>query len=142
MAGRTLLPPRRSVTLMLLRATGMASPWRVDPGKGPPQVIRFGPYDLNPETGELWKQGIRIRLQPKPLRILCTLIEKPGVIVTREELCRRLWPEGTFVDFESGLNTAVNRLRLALTDSAEQPRYIETLSRTGYRFIAPVTALS
>src|SRR5262249_9028382 len=84
----------------------------------------------------------RVRLQPKPTRVLCALVEKPGAIVTREDLCRRLWPDGTFVDFESGVNTAVNRLRLALNDSAEQPRYIETMSRTGYRFIAPVTLLT
>ena len=76
-----------------------------------------------------------------PFRILCTLVENPGTIVTRDDLRRRLWPEGTFVDFERGLNTAVNRLRLALGDSADQPRYIETVARTGYRFIAPVMPL-
>src|ERR1051325_3568670 len=110
----------------------MASPSQVNSGNGSQPLIRFGPFDFNPETGELWKQGIRIRLQPKPLRILCALLENPGAIITREELCRRLWPEGVFVDFESGVNTAVNRLRIALSDSAEQPRYIETLARVGY----------
>jgi DNA-binding winged helix-turn-helix (wHTH) protein len=102
-----------------------------------PHVVRFGPFELSLETGELRRQGIRIRLQPKPLAILRALLENPGTIVTREELRRRLWPEDTFVDFESGVNTAVNRLRIALGDSAENPRYIETLSRAGYRFIAP-----
>jgi DNA-binding winged helix-turn-helix (wHTH) protein len=105
-------------------------------------MIRFGPFELHPETGELLKQGIRIRLQPQPFRILCMLLENPGAVVTREELSKRLWPADTFVDFERGVNTAVNRLRLALGDSAEQPRYIETLSRTGYRFIAPVLPIT
>src|SRR5437764_14698717 len=101
-------------------------------------AIQFGPFELNPNTGELRKQGIRLRLQPKPLQILYTLLEKPGMVVTREELKARLWPEDTFVDFESGVNTAVNRLRIAVGDSAEHPRYVETVSRLGYRFIAPI----
>src|SRR5262249_22466212 len=86
-------------------------------------------------AGELRKHGTRIRLQPKPMQVLCALLERPGEIVTRDELKARLWPDDTFVDFESGLNTAVNRLRLALGDSAEHPRYIETEARSGYRFI-------
>jgi DNA-binding winged helix-turn-helix (wHTH) protein len=102
-------------------------------------VLRFGPFELNLETRELRKQGIRIRLQPKPLAILRTLLENPGGIVTRDELRARLWPEDTFVDFENGVNTAVNRLRHALGDSADNPRYIETMSRAGYRFIASVS---
>jgi DNA-binding winged helix-turn-helix (wHTH) protein len=89
------------------------------------------------KDGELRKQGTRIRLQPKPLQVLCALLERPGELVTRDELKSRLWPNDTFVDFESGLNTAVNRLRIALGDSAEHPRYIETEARSGYRFIAP-----
>src|SRR5215510_13080490 len=107
-----------------------------------PRVVRFGPFELDPVTGELRKQGIRIRLQPKPLEILRALVENPGAVVTRDELRARLWPEDTFVDFESGVNTAVNRLRIALGDSAEHPRYIETMSRAGYRFIAPLTLLN
>jgi DNA-binding winged helix-turn-helix (wHTH) protein/WD40 repeat protein len=103
------------------------------------QFIRFGVFELETDSGELRKQGIRIRLQAKPLQILRALLEEPAAVVTREELRRRLWPEDTFVDFERGLNTAVNRLRLALNDSAENPRYIETVARTGYRFIAPAT---
>src|SRR5215831_4395593 len=101
-------------------------------------LVQFGSFELNRSAGELRKQGTRIRLQPKPLQILCALLERPGEIVTREELKSRLWPDDTFVDFESGLNTAVNRLRIALGDSAESPRYIETEARSGYRFIAPV----
>jgi DNA-binding winged helix-turn-helix (wHTH) protein len=108
------------------------------PPKRPSSIIQFGAFELNRGTGELRKQGTRIRLQPKPMQILCTLLERPGEIVTRDELKSRLWRDDTFVDFESGLNTAVNRLRIALGDSAEYPRYIETSSRCGYRFIASV----
>jgi DNA-binding winged helix-turn-helix (wHTH) protein/Tol biopolymer transport system component len=98
-------------------------------------VVQFGVFELNRRAGELRKHGNRIRLQPKSMQILCALLERPGEIVTRVELKARLWPDDTFVDFESGLNTAVNRLRLALGDSAEHPRYIETEARAGYRFI-------
>src|SRR5882724_2435549 len=104
------------------------------------RIVRFGLFELNLATGELRKQGIRIRLQPQPLQLLTALLENPGAIVTREELQTKLWHADTFVDFQSGLNTAVNRLRLALGDSAENPRYVETLSRSGYRFIAAVTS--
>ena len=103
-------------------------------------VVQFGLFELNWRARELHKHGTRIRLQPKSMQILCALLERPGEIVTRDELKARLWPDDTFVDFESGLNTAVNRLRLALGDSAEYPRYIETETRSGYRFIAPVQA--
>jgi DNA-binding winged helix-turn-helix (wHTH) protein len=103
----------------------------------PSLVIQFGPFELNRSTGELRKQGTRIRLQPKPMQILSALLEKPGELVTRDELKSRLWPDDTFVDFESGLNTAVNRVRIALGDSAEHPRYIATEARSGYRLIAP-----
>jgi DNA-binding winged helix-turn-helix (wHTH) protein len=98
-------------------------------------VVQFGPFELNLKSGELRREGMRIKLQPQPRQILLALLKTPGAIVTREQLRRQLWPEDTFVDFESGLNTAVNRLRIALGDSAEHPRYIETLSRSGYRFI-------
>lgn len=109
-------------------------------GKGPSKrIFRFGVFELRTETGELSKSGIRIKLQTRPCQVLEALLERPGELVTREELCARLWPSGTFVDFESGLNTATNRLRSALGDSAESPRYIETLPRLGYRFICPVT---
>ena len=102
-------------------------------------VFRFGNFELLPESGELRKAGVKIRLQGKPLQVLKALIERPGKVVTREELRECLWTADTFVDFESGLNTAANRLRNALGDSAERPIYIETLPRIGYRFIAPVT---
>lgn len=102
------------------------------------RLARFGAFELDRHTGELRKHGIRIRLQTKPFQILLALLETPGEFVTREDLQRRLWPSDTFVDFESGLNTAANRLRLSLGDSADSPRYIETLPRSGYRFIAPV----
>ena len=116
----------------------MASSSETHSGSTPPlDVVQFGPFELNRRTGELRKQGVRIRLQPKPLQLLYTLIENPGVVISREQLKLRLWPEDTFVDFESGVNTAVNRLRLALGDSAEHPRYVETVSRLGYRFLAP-----
>ncbi len=105
------------------------------------RIYRFGVFELGAETGELWKHGTRIKLQIKPLQVLEALLEKPGELISRAELCKRLWPAGTFVDFESGLNTATNRLRAALGDSAESPRYIETLPRLGYRFICPVTQI-
>src|ERR1700693_2555508 len=105
------------------------------------RVLLFGPFELDRETGELRKHGIRVRLQGKPLQVLLALLEHPGEVVTRDELKHRLWSEDTFVDFESGLNTAANRLRLTLSDSADHPLYVETLARAGYRFIAPVGTL-
>lgn len=106
---------------------------------GTQELVQFGVFELNMQTGELRKSGVRIRLQGKPFQILQALLERPGEVVTRDELRKRLWPADTFVDFESGLNTAANRLRLTLGDSAESPLYIQTLSRTGYRFIASVS---
>jgi DNA-binding winged helix-turn-helix (wHTH) protein/WD40 repeat protein len=102
------------------------------------RLARFGVFELDLDAGELRKQGLRLQLQPKPLQMLAILLERPGEIVTREELRRRLWDDDTFVDYESGLNTAANRLRLKLGDSADTPRYVETMARSGYRFIAPV----
>ncbi|HLJ49030.1 MAG TPA: winged helix-turn-helix domain-containing protein [Bryobacteraceae bacterium] len=104
-----------------------------------PGVVRFGPYQFNKQTGELRKQGLKIRLSGKPVEFLRAVLESPGEVVTREELQKRLWPGDTVVDFESGLNTAANRLRLALSDTAEHSHYLETLARVGYRFIAPVS---
>jgi len=100
-----------------------------------PTLLKFGPFELHSQSGELQKNGIRIRLSGQPLRILLLLLERPGEVVTREELRQQIWGDGTFVDFESGLNAAVNKLRRALNDSAEKPRYIETISGRGYRFI-------
>jgi eukaryotic-like serine/threonine-protein kinase len=103
-----------------------------------PRALRFGPFELDPRNGELRRKGFRVRLQDQPLQILIALLECPGGLVTREELRQRLWPADTFVDFEHGLNAAVKRLRDALGDSAESPRFVETIPRRGYRFIAPV----
>lgn len=109
---------------------------------GRARVVRFGPFELDKGTGELRKHGIKVRLQGKPFQVLQALLESPGRIVGRDELQHRLWPVDTFVDFESGLNTATNRLRIALGDSAEKPLYIETLAKTGYRFVAPVEEIA
>jgi TolB-like protein/DNA-binding winged helix-turn-helix (wHTH) protein len=99
---------------------------------------RFGPFDVDFRTGELRKNGLRLKVQLLPLRILEILLEDPGHMVTREELQKKLWPEDTFVDFEHGLNSGINKLRQALGDSAAEPKYIETLERRGYRFIGKV----
>jgi eukaryotic-like serine/threonine-protein kinase len=104
----------------------------------PKKTLQFGAFELRMDTGELRRNGIRVKLQGKAFQILQALLERPGEVVTREELQNRLWPGDTFVDFESGLNTAANRLRLTLGDSAENPRFIETIARTGYRFIGTV----
>ncbi len=102
------------------------------------RVVRFETFELNLKTGELRKGGVKIRLQEQSFQILAALLERPGKLVTREALHERLWPDGTFVDFEDGVNSAVRRLRQALNDSAERPRFIETLPRRGYRFIGAV----
>ncbi len=106
----------------------------------PAQPIRFGLFEFDPQSGELRKQGMKIRLQGQPVEILSMLLARPGGLVTREELQNKLWPAEIFVDFERSLNAAIKRLRAALGDSAEAPRFIETLARRGYRFIAPVDA--
>ncbi len=103
-----------------------------------PRLVRFGEFELDPRTGELRKDDARVTLQEQPLKVLQGLLEHPGDLVTREDLRQRLWPGDTFVDFEHGVNAAVKRLREALGDSADTPRFIETLPRRGYRFIAPV----
>src|SRR3981081_378991 len=104
----------------------------------PANSMRFGVYEFDLRSGELRKHGIRIKLQDQPCQILAILLEHRGEMVTREELQRRLWPSDTFVDFDHSLNTAVMRLREVLSDSSENPRFIETLPRRGYRFVAPV----
>jgi len=101
-------------------------------------VIRFGVFDVDLQARELRKQGLKVKLQEQPFQILVMLLEHSGQVVTREEIQKRLWPADTFVDFDRGLNRATNRLREALGDDAENPRFIETLPRRGYRFIAPV----
>src|ERR1700689_3813221 len=102
------------------------------------QTIRFGPYAVNPQTGELRRKGLKVRLQGKSFQILAALLERPGELVTRDELRQKLWSSDTFVDWDNGLNTALTKLREALCDSAENPRYIETIPKRGYRFVAPV----
>jgi DNA-binding winged helix-turn-helix (wHTH) protein len=104
----------------------------------PRQKSRFGVFEFDPQARELTKHGVRLKVQEQPIQILATLLEQAGRIVPREELQRRLWPDGTFVDYEQSLNKAVNKLREALGDSAAKPIYIETLARRGYRFVAPV----
>src|SRR5215831_496804 len=101
--------------------------------------LSFGTFELDRESGELFKRGSLLHLQEKPLQLLLLLLEHPGQIVVREDLQRRLWPNGTNVDFDKGLNTAVKKLRYALGDSPDKPVFIETIPRRGYRFIAPVS---
>src|SRR5215470_5011344 len=103
------------------------------------RLVRFGAFEANFTTGELRKHGIRVKLQDQPFQVLKILLLRPGELVTREELRRSLWSSGTFVDFDNGLNAAINRLREALGDSAEDPKLIETLPRRGYRFIGAVS---
>jgi TolB-like protein len=107
-----------------------------------PRPLRFVPFELDVRSREL-RKGMRvIRLQEQPFDVLSMMLERPGEVVTRTELQRRLWPDGTFVDFEHGLNAAVKRLRTALGDDARNPRFIETLPRRGYRFIAKLNTVS
>ena len=102
------------------------------------RIARFGVFELDLAAGELRKNGAKLRLQEQPFQVLALLLERAGDVVTREELRQKLWPADTFVDFDHSLNTAVNKLRETLGDSASNPRYIETLARRGYRFLAPV----
>jgi TolB-like protein/DNA-binding winged helix-turn-helix (wHTH) protein/Tfp pilus assembly protein PilF len=103
--------------------------------------IRFGAFEVDLSSSEVFKHGIRIKLQDQPFQILTILLERPGEMIPREELRRRLWTDDTFVDFDAGMNAAIRRLRDALNDSADQPRYIQTLPRHGYRFIAEVATV-
>ncbi len=99
---------------------------------------RFGVFDLDVVTGELRRKGMRVKLHAQPFLVLRLLVRRPGEMLTREEICRELWPDGTFVDYDHGVNSAVNRLREALGDTAKSPRFVETIARRGYRFVAPV----
>ena len=103
-----------------------------------PRRAKFGDFVADFDSFELHKHGIRLKLQDQPFQILKLLLQRPGQLITREELRMELWKESTFVDFDAGLNAAIRRLRDALNESAEEPRYIETLPRHGYRFIASV----
>src|SRR5438445_5802934 len=100
--------------------------------------VRFGAFELDQDAGELRKQGTRMKLQEQPLQMLQVLLQRPGEVVTREELQQKIWPSDTFVDFDHGINNAIKRLREALGDTAETPRYVETLPRRGYRFIGKI----
>src|SRR3984957_10218397 len=100
--------------------------------------LRFGVFELDLRTGELRKHGLRVRLQEQPFQVLAILLEHSGEVVTREELQKKLWPADTFVDFDHGLNKVINKIREALSDSAESPRFVETVARRGYRFLAEV----
>src|SRR5258707_2709908 len=108
----------------------------------PARRYRFGVFEADSTTGELRRKGVRIKLHSQPFQVLVMLLERPGELLTREEISRELWPDGTFVDYEHGVNSAVNRLRDALGDKASNSRFIETLARRGYRFVAPVERIT
>lgn len=108
----------------------------------PARRYRFGVFEADAATGELRKQGIRIKLNTQPFQVLAMLLERPGELLTRDEIAHELWPTGTFVDYEHGVNSAINRIREALGDTAASPRFIETLARRGYRFVAPVERIA
>src|ERR1035438_5449138 len=104
--------------------------------------LRFDVYEADPRSGELRKHGVRIALEERPFRALLILLRRPNELVTREELQKQLWPPDTFVDFDHGLNTAIRKVRLALNDRASEPRFIGTVGRRGYRFLAVVEQVS
>ena len=116
----------------------MPTPRPIPERRSTGRTVRFGVFELDLVAGELRKSGVRIRIQEQPFQVLALLLERPADVVTREELRQKLWPADTFVDFDHSLNTAINKLREALGDSASSPRYVETLARRGYRFLAPV----
>src|SRR5580704_15037676 len=107
----------------------------------PNSVVRFGTYEVSLQSGEVRKAGLRIRVQQQPMKLLQILLEHPGEVLSREELSSRVWPNESFSDFDQALNIAIGRLRSALGDSAENPRFIETLPKRGYRFIADVSVV-
>jgi len=115
-------------------------------GSRPIRRYRFGIFEADAATGELRRQGLRVKLNAQPFQVLLMLLERylerPGQLLTREEISHELWPDGTFVDYEHGVNSAVNRIREALGDTAGSPRFIETLARRGYRFLAPVERIA
>jgi cholera toxin transcriptional activator len=102
------------------------------------RVFRFGAFEADPSSGELRKSGVRVRLQGQPFQVLMLLLERPGELVSRDDIRRKLWPADTFVDFDHSLNTTINKIREALNDSAASPRFVETLAKRGYRFLAHV----
>src|SRR5271170_3467540 len=110
----------------------------MDNGDGSAQIVRFGLFEADLKTGELRRGGAKVPLQGQPFQVCAILLSRSGELVTREELRKQVWPEDTFVDFDHALNTAITKIRLALGDEADNPRFVETLPRRGYRFIAPV----
>ena len=104
-----------------------------------PRKLTFGVFELDPSVGRLLKAGIPVKLPPQPFKVLLLLIDRPGQVVRREEIQRHLWGDSTFVDFERGINFSINQIRAALCDDVEKPRYIETLPKLGYRFVADLT---
>jgi DNA-binding winged helix-turn-helix (wHTH) protein len=111
------------------------------PSSSESRLRRFGVFEVDLAAGELRKNGARVRLQEQPFQVLCVLLENAGRVVTRDDLRQKIWPADTFVDFDHSLNTAVNKVRETLGDSASSPRFVETLARRGYRFIAPVNGV-
>src|ERR1700761_11213 len=110
------------------------------PGPSPKVArFRFGPFDLDPDESTLTRGGVQVRLQDLPFRLLVMLVERAGEIVTREEMRQHLWPENTFVEFDNSLGVAIRKIRESLGAQAESPRYVATVPRRGYRFVAPVT---
>src|SRR5277367_5291142 len=108
---------------------------------GKPRFYRFGVFEVKAAAGELLRKGVRVKLQEQPLRLLCLLLEKSGGIVSKEDVRERLWPGNTFVEFDASLSVAVGKLREALGDDSDNPRFIETIPRKGYRFVAPIESL-
>src|SRR5580658_265616 len=123
-----------------VKGKSLVSPAMQEPAAAPVR-LRIGDFEVDLRSGEVRRNGDRIQLQERPFQVLAALVERPGEVVTREELQKKLWPTDTFVDFEHSINTAVNKLRKALGDDAESPRFIETLPRYGYRLIAPVNVV-
>jgi DNA-binding winged helix-turn-helix (wHTH) protein len=111
------------------------------PDPATPRRYRFGVFEADAATGELRRQGIRLRLNAQPFQVLCLLLDHPGELLSRDQIARHLWPDGVYVDADHGVNSAVNRIREALGDSASSPRFVETLARRGYRFVAPVESI-
>src|SRR6476620_8264910 len=114
----------------------------MEPDAQQPRLYRFGAFDVDLVEGELRRHGVRLKLNEKPFQVLCVLLERAGHVVTRDDLRQRLWTADTYVDFDANLNTALSTLRHALGDSSDNPTFIETVPRQGYRFIAPVTPVT
>src|SRR5579864_6176633 len=132
---RFQLPSKDVLDCASLVPGGMPKPERVS------RVIRFGLFEADLAAGELRKNGLKIKLQDRPFEILSFLLERPGELISREEFRQRLWPADTFVDFDHSLNASINKLRQALDDPADNPRFVATVGRRGYKFIAPVGEL-